>query len=169
MANSLIVEEIKNKVFQLFVKNNEIVDTLDSPNKNDKGWNPIYLINNPNTVSKGFTPLLFNYHKNPEYIEDSITFINLMTHLQGKGTYVEVRLEIYIYSHDKHMRIDNPKILSNRNDYLSYLIDKELNGKDIGFGNLRLVSNNEGVFNKDFNFRKLTFITQDLNDDLCEY
>ena len=167
MANSLIIEELKNDIFKRFVKNKEIVDTLDSPDMEADGWKPIFLINNPNTISKGFTPLLFNYHKNPEYIEKSITFINLMCHLHTKGIYANVQLEVYIYTHDEHMRIDDPKILSNRNDYLSQLIDNELNGADIGIGNLELISNVEGVFNKDFNYRKLVFKTKDFNNSLC--
>ena len=60
-----------------------------------------------------------------------------------------------------------PKVKTNRNDYLSMLIDNELNGKNYGFGGLKLGLNIEGTFQMDYSYRKMTFTTIDLNNSLC--
>ena len=65
------------------------------------------------------------------------------------------------------MRVDSDVIKANRNDYLSILLDKKFNGTDIGVCRLELVSNVEGVYNENYNFRKLTFKTVDINDSIC--
>ena len=67
------------------------------------------------------------------------------------------------------MIVDNvPKVTENRNDYLSKLIDKKLNGKSgIGIGELKLTSNIEGSFQKDYVYRKLVFECVELNNSLC--
>ena len=67
------------------------------------------------------------------------------------------------------MVVDNvKKITDNRNDYLSVLIDNRLNGrKDIGLGELKLISNIEGAFQKDYLYRKMVFEGTDLNNSLC--
>ena len=79
------------------------------------------------------------------------------------------------------MRVTNiPKVSENRNDYISKLLDVKLNGRNtIGvskndknnlhlYGKLKLTSNIEGTFSKDFLYRRMIFETKDLNDSLCE-
>ena len=67
------------------------------------------------------------------------------------------------------MKVDNvPKINVNRNDYLSNLIDKKLNGRsDFGIGEVTLQSNIEGSYQKDYLYRQMIFKCTDLNDSLC--
>ena len=79
------------------------------------------------------------------------------------------------------MRVTNiPKVSENRNDYISKLLDVKFNGRNtIGvskndknnrhlYGKLKLTSNTEGAFSKDFLYRRMVFETKDLNDSLCE-
>ena len=67
------------------------------------------------------------------------------------------------------MKINNiPKVKSNRNDYLSMLIDNEINGKSYGYGGLTLSLNIEGSFQIDYSYRKMCFVTNDLNNSRCE-
>lgn len=67
------------------------------------------------------------------------------------------------------MVVDNiPKITENRNDYLSKLVDTKLNGRsDIGIGELKLESNVEGAYQKDYVYRQMIFKCKDLNKSLC--
>ena len=67
------------------------------------------------------------------------------------------------------MIVDNiPKVSENRNDYLSTLIDLKLNGKsNFGIGKLKLISNIEGSFQKDYVYRKMNFKCVDLNKSMC--
>ena len=67
------------------------------------------------------------------------------------------------------MVVDNvPKVTENRNDYLSRLIDNKFNGyKGLGFGELSLVYNTEGSYQKDYVFRDIVFEATDLNNSLC--
>ena len=78
-------------------------------------------------------------------------------------------MEIWIISHVNHMKVDNiPKVTDNRNDYLSKLIDRKLNGKpDYGIGKLRLIVNIEGSYQQDYVYRKMIFEGLDLNNSLC--
>ena len=84
--------------------------------------------------------------------------------------FVSPTIEIWIYSHQQHMIVDNvPKVTSNRNDYLSELIDNKFNGRSgFGIGKLELTSNIEGNYQADYLYRKLTFQATDLNNSLCE-
>ena len=68
------------------------------------------------------------------------------------------------------MIVDNiPKITENRNDYLSELIDRKLNGKsNYGITDLSLISNIEGCYQQDYLFRKMIFEGIDLNNTLCD-
>jgi hypothetical protein len=67
------------------------------------------------------------------------------------------------------MVVDNVlKVTANRNDYLSILIDKKLNGKSgLGIGTLKLLSNVEGSYQQNYLYRKLVFEATDLNKSLC--
>lgn len=171
MANSRIIEEIKNRVIMDIIEDPEIVDAIDSPDKDTVGWSPRYMIDCPDTIEKGFTPLLFKYFKNTKMITKSITFITVIVNINGvysnNDLFQNVSVQIQIVTNDTHMRIDNAAIPMNRNDYLSILLDNKFNGADIGYGTLQLNTNIETIYNEDYNCRILTFRTLDLNDNLC--
>ena len=67
------------------------------------------------------------------------------------------------------MKVENvPKITMNRNDYLSTLIDKKLNGKSgFGISDLKLKSNTGGAVQMDYLYRRIVFEGTDFNDSLC--
>lgn len=79
------------------------------------------------------------------------------------------------------MKVDNiPKVSDNRNDYISKLLDKKFNGRDVLgnskkdennlhlYGKLDLVANIEGAASRDFLYRQMIFETKDLNKSFCE-
>ena len=84
-----------------------------------------------------------------------------------------------IISHVDCMKVDNiPKIIANRNDYISELLDVKFNGRTILglsddpnplklFGELSLVNNTEGSITKDYLYRQMVFETKDLNKSVC--
>lgn len=166
MANSSIIEVAKNKLMREFIKDERIVEAIDSgivPKES-----PEELINTH----------IFDYAQNPNTINTVGTFITIQVHIpytreaemSKSTTFVKPTIEIYIISHEDHMVIKNiPKVKSNRNDYLSRLIDEKLNGaNDYGIGELKLLSNVEGSIQQNYSYRKLTFQCLDLNNSLCE-
>ena len=165
MANSSFIGKIKKKIIKEFIRDNDIVQAINS-----------------NTIAspeKLVGTHIFNYNQNPYTIENVGTFITIQIHIpqdfhsynnsQGK-TFVKPTIEIWIISHEQHMIVDNiPKITENRNDYLSELIDKKLNGKsNYGITDLTLISNIEGCYQQDYLFRKMIFEGIDLNNTLCD-
>ena len=48
------------------------------------------------------------------------------------------------------------------------LIDNEINGKSYGYGGLTLSLNIEGRCQIDYSYRKMCFVTNDLNNSRCE-
>lgn len=167
MANSSIIRLIKNKIIKEFIKDADIVQAIDSSQIDS--LKPEKLINTH----------IFDYHQNPYTLNTVDTFITIQVHIpqvtasQVRFTnkcFVSPIIEIWIVSHQKHMIVNNvPKITSNRNDYLSELIDKKLNGRSgFGIGKLELTSNIEGNYQADYLYRKLTFQATDLNNSLCE-
>lgn len=166
MANSSIIEFAKNKIIREFIKDERIVAAIDS-SKVPKD-SPEELINTH----------IFDYAQNPNTINTAETFITIQVHIpytremerSGTATYVKPTVEIYIISHESHMVVKNvPKVKSNRNDYLSRLIDEKLNGStDFGIGKVILLSNLEGFIQQNYSYRVLTFQCVDLNDSLCE-
>ena len=173
MANSSLVSSLKKEIIRELVKDPDIFYAIDSPDiKFDKADQLVY-------------KHIFPYHKNPETIKESITFLTIQVHIpkpyDRNKTWVVPRLEIWILSHDRHMKVKNiPGISENRNDYISKLIDKKFNGKDTFgtssddknnlhiYGKMDLVSNIEGSFSRDFLFRQMIFEMKDLNDSLCD-
>ena len=163
MANSSIIKKAKNIIVKEFIKDKEIIAAINSsevkPNK------PEDLINKH----------IFDYNQNPHTLNIVGTFITIQVHIpqsyyyNSSNTYVSPTIEIWITSHEQHMIVDNvPKITENRNDYLSELIDKKLNGRsDFGIGKLELISNVEGSFQKDYLFRKMLFQCKDFNNSMC--
>lgn len=166
MANSSIIKKAKNKIIKEFIKDPEIVAAIGS-----------------NTVKSSEPQKLlyehiFDYNQNPHTLNDVRTFITIQVHIpqsyytdyHASEIIIKPTIEIWIISHEKHMRVDNiPKITQNRNDYLSELIDNKINGKyGFGIGQTKLLSNVEGAFQTDYLFRKMIIECKDLNWSLCE-
>ena len=162
MANSNVIEKAKNKIVREFIKDNDIITAINS----DKYT--------PKEPEKYINSHIFDYHQNPYTLESVQTFITVQVHITDRadynGTYVLSSVEIWIISHERHMRVSEiPKVTSNRNDYLSRLIDKLLNGKDgFGLGKLKLITNVEGSFQQDYLYRKMIFEGKDINNSFCE-
>ena len=161
MANSSIIGKVKNKIIKEFIKDEEIINAIGAQCDSS----PEELVGTH----------IFNYHQNPNTITTVKTFITIQVHIpqsfdrRASSTYVNPTIEIWIISQDTHMKVDNvPKINVNRNDYLSNLIDKKLNGRsDFGIGEVTLQSNIEGSYQKDYLYRQMIFKCTDLNDSLC--
>lgn len=162
MANSTIIGKSKKKIIKEFIKDPEIIKALDNPNLN------------PNQTEKYINTCIFDYGRNPFTIEEVETFITVQVHIPEtwfrSKPFVKPKIEIWIISHQRHMKVDNiPKITINRNDYLSELIDKKINGRyDLGFGELNLIENVEGEFQQDYLYRRMIFEGTDLNVSKCE-
>lgn len=160
MANSSIIGIAKNKIIREFIKDKEIVQAIHS-----------HTITSPEQLVNTH---IFNYHQNPNTINTVETFITVQVHIpqpfsSTDNTFVKPTVEIWIISHERHMIVDNiPKVTDNRNDYLSKLIDKKLNGKSgFGIGKLNLISNIEGSYQRDYVYRQMIFECVDLNSSLC--
>ena len=166
MANSSIIRKAKNKIVKEFIKDQAIIDAINSSEVK------------PNEPEKLINTHIFNYNQNPHTLNKVGTFITIQVHIpQGyyndynaSTTRVKPTIEIWIISHEKHMVVDNvPKVTQNRNDYLSELIDNKINGKSgFGIGETTLLSNIEGAFQQDYLFRKMIFQCVDLNASLCK-
>ena len=164
MANSSIIREAKNKIIKEFIKDKDIVAAINS----NKITKPEELINTH----------IFDYNQNPHTLNEVGTFITIQVHIpysyyedyRSSEVFVKPNIEIWIISHEKHMKVDNiHKITSNRNDYLSELIDNKINGKSgFGIGTTKLLSNVEGSFQQDYLFRKMIIECKDFNWSLCE-
>lgn len=160
MANSSTVSSLKERIIEE-ISNDEIFYYAIDPN--------------PAIAKEGADlpdTYIFRYNKNPDIVLEAETFLTIMVDTKSRDlnkTFVTPTLTIFVYSHHRHMEVNNvPGIIENRNDYISKLLDKKLNGFVNGFGALLLVSNTEGVYNKEFLFRRLVFETVDLNKSLCE-
>ena len=166
MANSSIIREAKNKIIKEFIKDQDIITAIDSSEIK------------PNEPEKLLYKHIFDYNQNPHTLNIVGTFITIQVHIpqsyytdyNSSQIYIKPTIEIWIISHEKHMRVDNiPKITQNRNDYLSELIDKKINGKSgFGIGETKLLSNIEGSFQQDYLFRKMIIECKDLNWSLCD-
>lgn len=167
MANSSIIRKAKNKIIKEFIKDKDIIAAIDSS------------VIQSNEPEKLINKHIFDYNQNPHTLKIVGTFITIQVHIPqdyyvdyhgNSAIHVKPTIEIWIISHEKHMTVDNiPKITSNRNDYLSELIDKKINGKNgFGIGKTKLLSNIEGSFQADYLFRKMIFQCLDLNWSLCE-
>lgn len=162
MANSSMIGTLKNKVIKSLIQDELIVKAIDSPTIKK----PEDLINTH----------IFNYHQNPYTLENVQTFLTVQVHIPDSydftdrnRTFIKPTLEIWILSHHKHMKVNNiSKVTDNRNDYISELLDIKLNGADYGYGGLKLISNVEGSYQEDYLWRKMTFVTNDLNQSKCE-
>ena len=166
MANSSIIRQAKNKIVKEFIKDPDIVAAINSDKVESN--EPEKLINTH----------IFNYNQNPHTLNTVGTFITIQVHIphdyytdyNASITRVRPTIEIWIISHEGHMKVDNvPQVTQNRNDYLSELIDNKINGKSgFGIGETILLSNVEGAFQQDYLFRKMIFQCVDLNWSLCD-
>lgn len=159
MANSTSISEFKEKVVKAICNDETIFYAIDAKDCENGGD----LINTH----------IFKYNKNPNTITEEITFMTIMVHTKAKdwnGTFVIPTLEIWVYSHQGHMKMNSKITKDNRNDYISMLLDNKFNGstKYGGIGALKLTSNTEGTFNQNFLYRRLLFETVDLSDSLCD-
>ena len=174
MANSEIITDLKNAIAKEIMQDEAFYYAIDSPK--------ISSVEDRDQLTKYN---IFSYNKNPDTITDVTTFLTLMVQIpktcDRNNTWVMPRLEIWIYSHNDHMEVNNiPKVTDNRNDYISKLLDKKFNGRDtLGgskndkynlhlFGKLDLVHNVEGTYSPKFLYRQMIFETKDLNKSQCE-
>ncbi len=159
MSNSYVIGEAKNKIIREFINDDAII----------KAINPVDIDSNEELINK----YIFNFHQNPTTINDIKTFITIQVHIprqySGSNILVDSNVEIWILSHEEHMKVGNiSKVTENRNDYLSKLIDNKLNGTSLfGIGKLKLKSNIEGSYQKDWLFRQMVFEVAEINDSLC--
>ena len=166
MANSSIIRKVKNKIIKEFIKDQDIIAAINSSEVKS------------NEPEKLIYKHIFDYNQNPHTLNIVGTFITIQVHIpqsyyndyNSSNILVKPHIEIWIISHEKHMKVDNiPKITQNRNDYLSELIDRKINGKSgFGIGETKLLSNIEGSFQQDYLFRKMIIECKDLNWSLCE-
>ncbi len=115
---------------------------------------------------------IFTYNKIPETVIQVNTYMTIMVHTKArdrKCTYITPSLEIWIYCHNDHMKMDRRITKDNRCDYISMLLDEMFNGSTEygGIGELKLTLNTEGVYSKEFMFRHLIFETSDINNSMC--
>ena len=173
MANSTIVTDLKQAILTELVNDEALFYAINSSEITDFKQANKLIYNN-----------IFPFHQIPETIIKANTFITIQVHVpkthMRSRTWVAPNLEIWIYSHHSHMKVDNiPKVSDNRNDYISMLLDKKFNGRTtIGnskndennlhlFGKLDLVSNIEGATAKEYLCRQMIFETKDLNNRSC--
>lgn len=161
MANSYIVTSLKDEIIDEICNDDALFHAIDPNLSNANIENGGDLINTH----------IFRYNKNPNTISDTITFLTVMvdTHRRDRnGKFVTPTLTIWIYTHNKHMNVENIKgIRDNRNDYISKLLDLKFNGTSRGIGTLFLTSNIEGTYNEDFLYRRMIFETVDINNSMC--
>lgn len=159
MANSTSISEFKERVVRAIAKDDTLVYAFDAKDCENGGD----LIGTH----------IFKYNKNPETITETITFMTVMVHTKSRdknGVFVTPTLELWIYSHNDHMKMDYRITKDNRNDYISMLLDEKFNGSTEygGIGKLNLVSNTEGTFNQKFLYRRMIFETVDISDSMCD-
>lgn len=159
MANSTSISEFKENIVKAVAEDDALFYAFDAKNCENGGD----LIDSH----------IFKYNKNPNTITDTITFMTVMVHTNARdqnGTFVTPTLEIWIYSHNEHMKMDHTITKDNRNDYISMLLDNKFNGTTEygGIGKLQLISNTEGTYNDKFLYRRLIFETVDISNSLCE-
>ena len=158
MANSTSISEFKERVVNAIMHDDTLFYAFDAKDCENGGD----LLNTH----------IFKYNKNPNTITETITFMTIMVHTKAsdrQGIYVTPTLEIWIYSHNDHMKMDSKITKDNRNDYISMLLDEKFNGSTEygGIGKLSLVSNTEGTYNDKFLYRRLIFETVDVSDSFC--
>lgn len=174
MANSSIITEIKNKVITEIVNDEAFFYAINSSE-----------IASPAEAASLINTHLFSYHLNPETLNKAITYLTLQVNItkqdkfKSDDLWINPSLEIGIISHTSRMDVDNlPAVSANRNDYIAQLLDKKFNGRTslgmetdadklILLGKLDLIESTEGALAPDYLYRKLIFITKDINNSIC--
>lgn len=159
MANSTSISEFKERVVDAIAHDNDFFVAFDADGCENGGD----LIDTH----------IFKYNKVPETIMTVSTYLTVLVHTKTKDlqkAFITPTLEFYIYCNCNHMKMDRQITKDNRCDYLSMLLDQKFNGTTEygGIGQLTLILNTEGSYNKDFLYRHLVFETIDLNDSICE-
>jgi len=158
MANSTIISDFKKNVMNAITHDDTIFYAFDAKECENVGD----LIGTH----------ILTYNKVPDTVTEVATYMTIMIHIKARdrnGTFITPTLEFYIYSHYKHMKMDRKITKDNRCDYLSMLLDEMFNGSTEygGAGQLKLILNTEGTYNKEFLYRHLIFETIDINNSLC--
>lgn len=158
MANSNSITEWKDLAISKFLGNEDIIKALDVL---------------PEEIEAGLTyARVFPHLYIPDTTEEAICFINVevtIPDIADDGFWIYPQMIVDVIVHQDRMRLDIPGVSATRADYLSQLVDKELNGStEFGVGKLVLISNEPGSVNDKFRFRRLTFEARDLNEGLCE-
>lgn len=84
------------------------------------------------------------------------------------GLYVYPTIIFTIISHQDDVMLNMAGVSKTRPDYLGEIIDEMFNGKSgFGYGNLILINNNHGSYDKTYRYRQLIFRGIDMNDNLC--
>lgn len=164
MANHFVVSSIKNHVISELSHDAEIMALIQSP-------------------ETGTENRIFPYHQDTDALSGTGTFLTVQVHIpQTENTdpsWFTVRLEIWVISHKSCMTLSDPLPSANRNDFISQLLDKKLNGrKSLGLegagedrlhlcGKLNLVSSVEGALPGGYLYRQLLFETENLKEASC--
>lgn len=176
MANSEFITQFKQKVKNEIINDPLMVHAFGSPN-----YDPEDLDFSGEDVGDNH---IFTWNRNPDVVTESITFMTILVNTAVKrydNKWMIPKLEIWLYTHDEHMKLDPkdfPGIAANRNDYLSQLIDLKFNGRNILGGetdkdkirlvdDLLLTTNTEGVTIGNFAYRHMIFETKDMNSSMC--
>lgn len=163
MPNSSIIDDMKTRVQDAILADPLLVKAIDAKDITE------------DNVADLIGTHIFTFAQNPNLVQSSETFLTLQVHIPQYNTpdyrWVHPVLEIWIISHNRHMRVDNiPRIRANRNDFISQLLDEKFNGStDFGYGQMFLQLNTEGVHgdNSDFLYRRMVFVTKDLSRSTC--
>lgn len=174
LANSVLISDLKTAIAKELVKDESLFYAIDS-----------HEITDFKQANKLMYSHIFPYHRITETITETNTYITFQVHIREMSSWnkkwVAAILEFYIYSHDKHMKVNNiPKVTDNRNDYIAKLLDNKFNGRS-SFGNnkdpkndvhlyddLSLTLNEEGATQQGFLYRHMAFKTKDLNNSACD-
>lgn len=163
MPNSSIIDDMKTRVQDAILADSLLVKAIDAKDVTE------------DNVADLIGTHIFTFAQNPNLVQSSETFLTIQVHIPQYNSpdyrWVHPVLEIWIISHNRHMRVDNiPRIRANRNDFISQLLDEKFNGStDFGYGQMFLQLNTEGVHgdNSDFLYRRMVFVTKDLSRATC--
>lgn len=163
MPNSSIIDDMKTRVQDAILADPLLVKAIDAKDVTE------------DNVADLIGTHIFTFAQNPNLVQSSETFLTIQVHIPQYNSpdyrWVHPVLEIWIISHNRHMRVDNiPRIRANRNDFISQLLDEKFNGStDFGYGQMFLQLNTEGVHgdNSDFLYRRMVFVTKDLSRATC--
>lgn len=155
MAAQKDIAKYKQKLVSALIGNTDIVAALSAED-----------ITNPDDLA--YTHI-FPYLRNPDIQDISKCFITMSVDVPQVSTknyfFKDMLLIVNIVCHEEIMKTDYG---ATRIDYLSGLVDAELNGRrDFGNIALELVSNVEGSSSNGFCFRTMRFRSSEINKPSC--